>query len=313
MYLSKYNDQKKSNILKTAAFVLLQASILFFGILVGCWVTVGSRMTALANGDAQITTIRDVGIAFTVLFFISAIACGVTYYLYKDSIDNSYIKRVINNAKQSMQAKKAAKLAPTAQTNVTINKTVATTTPTSTTTSTVAKSNLNTATLDVLSSSKPAVSVNKTTTTTTSKVEPTSSGIGRKILSKKTVTTTTQKSSSFAPISLNKATTTPVTAKSVTTVDAKPVETKKQSLFSSIKKTPIVFGKQKASAVTTSKVEPKKVEVKKAVTPTVSKPATTPAKPIVAVPTKKVTTTTTTTKVVPTPTKVVSPDRKSVV
>lgn len=83
--MNNMTQEKKSYILKWTWFIFSQISILLFGAFVGCWVTVGSRIPELQSGDPQIVLIQNLGIAFTVLFFIFVALTGATFYMYKKS------------------------------------------------------------------------------------------------------------------------------------------------------------------------------------------------------------------------------------
>lgn len=100
----------KNQTLQVVSFVFSQISILFFGGLLGCWVTVATRSAELASGDRTIQLIRDLGIVFTVFFIISCVVSIVAYFLSKkkvvhldqtkttDNEQNKVVKPVIKNA-----------------------------------------------------------------------------------------------------------------------------------------------------------------------------------------------------------------------
>ena len=71
--------------MKLIAFIFSQISILLFGSLVGCWVTVGMRTEELAVGDPQIVLVKDLGITFTVFFVLCFIVTIICYGIYKDN------------------------------------------------------------------------------------------------------------------------------------------------------------------------------------------------------------------------------------
>lgn len=109
MYINNYESKKKNNLYKILSFVLLQLSILSLGIFSGSWLVVANRLTQLNDGDQQIVMIRNVAIAFTVIFAISTIFLLLFFYLYKTNKELSSVLDIIkSNAKkfESMVTKK---------------------------------------------------------------------------------------------------------------------------------------------------------------------------------------------------------------
>lgn len=59
-----------NSVYKGCLFVFSQLCVAFLGVFVGCWIIVANRTEELNSGDPQTVTIKNVAIAFTVLFFI---------------------------------------------------------------------------------------------------------------------------------------------------------------------------------------------------------------------------------------------------
>lgn len=121
MFTNNMTQDKKTYTLKWTWFVLSQVSILLFGTFVGCWVTVLSRQPELNDGDTQIILIRNLGIAFTVLFFVFLALTGVFYYMYKKS-KSTYRPKANPNVGPSLNKNPTpTKQAPTIILNKTTN------------------------------------------------------------------------------------------------------------------------------------------------------------------------------------------------
>lgn len=70
----------KEGVYKVLLFVFSQLCVAFLGIFVGCWIIVANRTVELNSGDPQTLTIRNVAIAFSVLFVVfTLISLGILY------------------------------------------------------------------------------------------------------------------------------------------------------------------------------------------------------------------------------------------
>ncbi len=105
---------------KLISFIFSQISILLFGTLAGCWVTVGMQPQLVSSGDSQIILIRNLGILFTILFIITMILTIVFYMIYKDRLD---ISKFVNKNQPNTTVKKQMNTNVNAQPKVNVVKT----------------------------------------------------------------------------------------------------------------------------------------------------------------------------------------------
>lgn len=103
MEMYKLGQEKKGFTFKVVSFVFSQLSILLFGVFMGCWVTVSMRSAELDAGNQQVLLIRNLGIAFVVLFVVSMILAITFYLLYKERIN---VVNVTNKFKRKSKALK---------------------------------------------------------------------------------------------------------------------------------------------------------------------------------------------------------------